>query len=66
MIIFYNFNIVIDTMTRLQAGQSGNREFTPGNIHGFFSIVTHSEWGNGYQEFFTRESNRNVYLITPS
>jgi len=30
MIIFYNCNIVFGTMTRLQAGRSGNRGFTPG------------------------------------
>jgi len=55
MIIFYNCNIVIGTMTRLQAGQSGNCGFTAGNTQGFFSIITHPEWGNEYREFFSWE-----------
>jgi len=42
-------------MTRLQAGPSGNHGFIPSITLGFFCIITHPEWGNGYREFFSRE-----------
>ena len=58
MIIFYNFYSVIGTTARLEAGRSGNRVFTLSITQGFFSIITHPEWDNGYQEFFSRQSKR--------